>query len=214
MQMSLTLEDLLERFGPIPAERIRHAPPPGFATEQDVIEIALHEDRLCELVDGVLVEKAMGFYESFLAGEMLFELRRFLEEHNLGIVAGADGMVKLAPGLVRIPDVSFISWSRLPGHEIPRDPVADLAPDLAVEILSKGNTKKEMDRKLADYFGAGVRLVWYFYPKRKTVKVYSSRSRHVTLTRADTLDGGTVLPGFTLPIDEFFQPPAPESRGK
>ena len=58
----LTLTDLPDRFGPIPAERIRRNPPPGSATEQDVIDIEERESRLCELVDGVLVEKTVGYY--------------------------------------------------------------------------------------------------------------------------------------------------------
>ena len=63
----LTLADLVERFGPMPDGRIRMDPPPGTATEQDVIDIEARESRLCELVDGVLVEKTVGIYESYLA---------------------------------------------------------------------------------------------------------------------------------------------------
>ena len=65
----LTAADLLELFGPMPAGRIRTDPPPGTATEQDVIDIEARESRLCELVDGVLVEKTVGYYESYLAGK-------------------------------------------------------------------------------------------------------------------------------------------------
>ena len=69
--------------------------------------IGIHdrEDRLCELVDGVLLEKTVGTYESYLA----LLLGNFVDENNLGIVLGADGMMRLVPGLVRIPNVSFIS---------------------------------------------------------------------------------------------------------
>ena len=63
----LTIADLLEQFGPIPASRIRHDPPPGTATEEDVVEIEAREDRLYELIDGVLLEKAVGYYEAYLA---------------------------------------------------------------------------------------------------------------------------------------------------
>ena len=120
----MTLADLLQRFGPIPAARIRYDPPPGAATEQDVIALEAQE-RLFELVDGVLVEKAVGFCESFLAIRLARFLSEFVEQHNLGIVAGADGMLRLAPGLVRIPDVSFIPWPHLPQGRIPR-PIPDL----------------------------------------------------------------------------------------
>ena len=84
----MTLADLLERFGAIPAARIRYDPPPGTATEQDVITLEAREKRLFELVDGVLVEKAMGFYESFLAMRLAQFLLAFVERHVLGIVAG------------------------------------------------------------------------------------------------------------------------------
>src|SRR5688572_11268819 len=95
---------LAERFGPIPLYRIRTTPRPGEATEEDVFEIHDREDRLCELVDGILVEKTMGAYESMLAVEIARLLKNFVKPRKLGTVLGADGMLKLAPGLIRIPD--------------------------------------------------------------------------------------------------------------
>lgn len=79
----LTVADLLEKFGPIPYSRVCHQPPPGTATEQDVIQIALHDNRLCELVDGVLVEKTMGNYESCLAALLIHFLWAYVREHDL-----------------------------------------------------------------------------------------------------------------------------------
>ena len=160
----LTAADLLERFGPMPDGRIRTDPPPGTATEQDVIDIEARESRLCELVDGVLVEKTVGYYESHLALLLGYFLTGFVRRHRLGVVTGEAGMMRLSAGLVRIPDVSFVSWSQLPGRRVPRVPIADLAPDLAVEVISPSNTTREMERKLQDYLAAGVRLVWYVYP--------------------------------------------------
>jgi hypothetical protein len=66
-----TLADLLEQLGGIAPERVRFRPPPGTATEKDMLEVEAHEDRLCELVDGVLVEKAMGWRESLLASRVV-----------------------------------------------------------------------------------------------------------------------------------------------
>src|SRR5208283_3798107 len=140
-----TIADLLHRFGPMVVRRIRFDPPPGTATEEDVAAIHDREDRLYELVDGVLVEKTVGFYESYLAVLLATFVRIFVAERNLGIVAGADGMMRLALGLVRIPDVSFVSWDRLPGRRLPREPIPALAPDLAIEVLSPSNTRQEMD---------------------------------------------------------------------
>jgi len=202
-----TAADLVQRFGPIPLSRVRMNPPPGTATEEDVVEIHNREDRLCELVDGVLVEKPMGTYESYLAMRLGRFLGNHAEQEDLGIVLGADGMMRLSPGLVRIPDVSFVSWDRLPERRVPHDPIARLAPDLAVEIISRSNTREEMDRKLHDYFTAGVRLVWYVYPDSREVHVYTSPEQVTTLAEQQTLEGGEVLPGFRLELRTFFAEP-------
>jgi Uma2 family endonuclease len=172
-----------------------------------VIALEARENRLFELVDGVLVEKAMGFYESFLAMRLAQFLLAFVERHALGIVAGADGMLRLAPGLVRIPDVSFVSWDRLPQRRVPRQPIPDLVPDLAVEVLSEGNTPREMEQKLREYFTAGVRLVWYIAPLLQEVHVYTAPDQHAVLTADHTLHGGEVLPGFTLLVSQLFAEP-------
>ena len=113
-----TAADLVERFGPVLLHRVRFTPPPGSATEHDVVEIHDREDRLYELADGVLMEKTVGTYESYLAGLLVRLLGNFVVEKDLGIVLPPDGMLRLAPGLVRIPDVSFISWKRLPERKV------------------------------------------------------------------------------------------------
>src|SRR6185437_13360756 len=127
-----TVADLLERLGDIPPERILWKPYPGTATEQDLIAVVDGPDkRLCELVDGTLVEKAAGFFESRLGGVLLHVLENYLEEHNLGICVPADAMMRIVPGRVRLPDVSFINWDRLPNRKVPTEPIANLVPDLA-----------------------------------------------------------------------------------
>jgi len=204
-----TAADLASRFGAIPLCRIRHDPPPGSASENDVVEIHDREDRLYELVDGVLVEKTVGTYESYLAGFLLQLIGSYVRENDLGIMLGADGMMRLAPGLVRIPDVSFISWGRLPERKIPRDPIADLAPDLAVEVISRSNTPEEMQRKLVDYFAAGVRSVWYVYPAAREVHVFTAADRCTVVTEPQTVDGGSALPGFGLSPAILFAEPGP-----
>jgi len=202
-----TAVDLIERFGPVPLNRVRTNPPPGSATENDVIEIHDRENRLFELLDGTLLEKTAGNFESYLAGILIQLLGDFVRKNDLGIIMPPDGMMRLAPGLVRLPDVSFLSWDRLPGRRIPRKEIWDVAPDLAVEVISRGNTRQEMTRKLADYFTAGVRLVWYVYPASGEVQVYTAPDKHKTLTAQDVLDGGEVLPGFQLPLSTLFAQP-------
>jgi Uma2 family endonuclease len=199
-----TLADVITRLGSIPLERIPARPAPGAATEADVLRRPGGEKRLYELVDGVLVEKPMGYFESRLGTVLGWALEQFLSDHDLGIVLGADAPLRLAPGLVRLPDVSFISWRHFPSRELPAEQIPDLAPDLAVEILSPGNTEAEMERKLREYFEAGVRLVWLVDPRTRTVRVFTGPGTPVALTEADVLDGGDVLPGFSLSIGEWF----------
>ncbi len=196
--------DLLDQLGGIAPSRVLLSPPPGKAKETDVVWLDDHANRLCELVDGVLVEKIMGAKESLLAVVIVHLLEGFVSEHDLGVVLGADGMLRLRPRLVRIPDVSFISWDRLPDQEFPDDPIPILAPNLAVEVLSEGNTKREMDRKLREYFAAGVRLVWLVDPRSSTIDAYTKVHEVRRYRNGQTLDGGDVLPGFKLPLRQLF----------
>ena len=199
-----TLADLLGGLGDIPLDRVRLRPALGTATEADVIDLGSRVKRLCELVDGVLVEKAMGFVESSLAGLILELLRGFVIPRNLGIVLGADGMMRLRPGLVRIPDVSYLSWARFPDGRYPIRALPEVAPDLAVEVLSESNTRAEMQRKRREYFEAGVRLVWEVDHPARTVTVFAAPEDSTTLAGDDVLDGGEVLPGFRVPLGEIF----------
>jgi Uma2 family endonuclease len=209
-----TVADLHRRFGRIPFERIRHDPPPGAGTIDDVLRIHDREDRLYELVDGILVEKTGGFLESWLAVRIATLLNRFAEEHGLGLVAGADGIFALDIDLVRIPDVSFVSWARIPGGEVPTQPFPKIIPNLVVEVISPGNTRKEMEEKLQEYFEKGVRLVWFVRPRQRSVDVYVSPAQFTRITASMTLEGSDVLPGFALPVSELFRMPTPPAKGE
>ena len=199
-----TLADLLQYLGGIAPDRVRFRPPPGTATEEDVLAIHTREGRLYELIDGVLVEKAVGLRESYLASVLITILWSFVRPRNLGIVTGEAGTMRLAFGLVRIPDVAFISWQRLSGRRIPTEPIPALAPDLAVEILSSSNTPGEMARKRQEYFAAGVQVVWQVDPNARTVEVYTTPEQSTVLRETQILAGGTALPGFVLPLHELF----------
>lgn len=200
----VTAAEMQEQLGGIPLERIRMVPPPGLATEQDLLRVLDSENRICELVDGVLVEKTMGYYESRLAAVLIGLLEKFLEQHDLGIVLGADGTLRILGDQIRVPDVAFLSWRHFPGRVLPAEPVPAIAPDLAVEVLSVGNTRAEMDRKLDEYFAAGVKLVWFIEPASQSATVYEGRQQRHGLSLADSLSGGEVLPGFELPLQQLF----------
>ena len=111
-----TVADVLRQLGGISPSRVRCNPPLGTATEKDVVRIHCRERGLFELVQGVLVEKVMGYWESVLAIELGRLLGNFVNRHKLGSVAGEAGMLRLSPGLVRIPDLSFVSRARLARH--------------------------------------------------------------------------------------------------
>ena len=97
-----------------------------------------------------------------------------------------------------------MNWNKLPDRRVPREPIPLIAPDLVVEVISKGNTGREMERKLSEYFEAGVRLVWYVYPNTSTARAFTSVEKYQELTITDSLDGGDVLPGFRLALSRLF----------
>jgi len=202
---SWTLADLREHLGGISLERISLYRPPGMATEEDALWLDDHEDRICELVDGVLVEKPMSSFESLLAMILIRLLGNYLDSRDLGVLLGEAGQLRILPTKMRVPDVAFISWDRFPGGKLPQDRVYRVAPDLAVEILSEGNTPQEMENKLDEYFEAGVRLAWYIDPRTRTANIYTARHQMTTIDTSGHFDGGEVLPGFSLRLGELFE---------
>lgn len=209
-----TVADLWEQLGQVPLDRILLNPPPGTATERDLLDRLDGDDkRVCELVDGVLVEKPMGLYESVVATWIVRLLSPYLDRHDLGVLSGADGPFRLAKGLVRLPDVCFVSWNKIADRRNWMRSISELSPDLAIEVLSPGNTRKEMDRKLREYFAAGATLVWYIDPRKRSAVAYTSATASVQHDEDTPLDASPVLPGFTLSLKELFDragaPPAP-----
>jgi Uma2 family endonuclease len=201
-----SLRRLRRHLGMIPPERIILAPMPGMAMPKDVLYLDDHHDVICELIDGVLVRKPMGFEESVLALFIAHQILSYLEKHDLGIVSGEAGFLELEPKQIRAPDVAFFSWQRLPNGRVPKKRIPSLIPDLAVEVLSDSNTPQEMDRKRRELFAKGTRLVWVVDPQQKTVEVFTSPEDPIVLKAGDMLDGGEVLPGFKLKLNKLFAP--------
>ena len=196
-----TVADLIESLDGIPPARIKLIPTPGKATIRDLEK---PENKCCELISGTLVEKPMGWEESMLAIWIAGKITTILEETDLGHVTGPDGMYQFFPGRARGPDVAFIPWDRFPNGERPTDAVPHVVPTLVVEVLSKSNTKKEMERKRHEYFDAGVLLVWEIDPKSRSAKAFTSPQDFTTFTANGKLSAGSVLPGFTLSLKELF----------
>jgi Uma2 family endonuclease len=159
---------------------------------------------ICELINGTLVRKAMGAYESLLAMELVVLLGNFLEKWKLGKLTGPDGPARVRPGKLRFPDIGYYSWERLKRHYPKRGSSMKIGPDLAIEILSPDNTEEEMEDKLRDYFGAKVRLVWHIDPRTRTARAYRSLRRFEDIPVDGSLDGGSVLPGFCLNLAALF----------
>ncbi|MEM9366059.1 MAG: Uma2 family endonuclease [Planctomycetota bacterium] len=202
--LSLSMEDRLVDLGGIPASRVRMEPVPGTATMEDVTRIRNTEGRLYELVDRTLVEKAMGWQESLLAMVLGHWLQVFLEANDLGLATGADGMTRLFDDTIRGPDVAFVRWDRLPNGRVPEAPIPDLVPNFVIEVLSVSNTRSEMARKRREYFHAGVELAWFVDPRGRTVAVFTSADDYVVYDEVASIDGGEVLPGWTVSLEELF----------
>ena len=199
-----TIADLAVEFGPIPAYRICTNPPPGTGSVNDVVRLHAETGRLFELTRGTLLEKTMGTLESIIAATIVRILGNYVSENELGVVLGADGMLRLDENLVRIPDVSFVAKDRLPGGRIPDEAIARLVPNIAIEVISPSNSTEEMTTKLADYFRAGVDRVWYVYPRTSTIHVYETESNFTELTVQDLLKDHSTLPTFQVPVRDIF----------
>ena len=160
-----------------------------------------------ELVKGVLVElmTASRGHERTAA-----RVTRYMDTHadrrnlgevytsNRGYVTGPD-----SPATSRMPDVSFVSNARLDRPEL-AGMLYDGAPDLAVEILSESNTLAEIAQKIAEYLNAGGKAVWVIDIDARTITVHTPNAPPLTLTDADTVDGGDYLPGFACPVADLL----------
>lgn len=200
----LTVRDLIDRLGSISPDRIRLHPTPGKAVEADVVQLNESKSSLFELIDGTIVEKAMEIFESRLAVVLIGVLERYFESSPIALAFGADGMFRMAMGNIRLPDVSVVLRSRFPGGKLTRVAVGAVPVDLAVEVLSSSNTRKEIDQKRRELFASGTQLMWIVDPCHRTVRCYHTIDEFVELTEADSVEGGPVLPGFVFSIREWF----------
>lgn len=200
-----SIADLQHFLGDVAAERIRLFPSPGTATPADLLWLLENEGRVCELIDGVLVEKDMASFESYLAHYLSYLLNAYLALHPIGAVSGERGPFRFPTSSVRIPDVAVALWSRFPNGKMPiSQPIFEVVPNLAVEVLSQGNTRREMELKRDEYLEVGVELIWYINPRARTASVYANDGTVQHLDEHGTLRGGSVLPGFELPLQPFF----------
>lgn len=160
-----------------------------------------------ELIDGEIVPMCpKGDKASSVANVFAFFITGHVRPRRLGRVYSADGGFVVFPDrqMVRVPDVAFVRADRLP-PESERDKFPRLAPDLAVEVISPGDTKAEVLDKAAMWLEAGVRLLWLADPRARTVEVRAPGREPRLLRLGDDLDGGEVLPGFPVPLTDLFE---------
>jgi Uma2 family endonuclease len=157
-------------------------------------------DREFELIGGEIYEVVANSYSSRVAMLIGAMITVFVNQHKLGRVTGADGGYMVEDERY-IPDVGFISYARQP--EEPHTAYNPLPPDLAVEVISPTDDTAKIRIKIANYTHAGT-TVWLIDPEKQTVEIYAPDAPAVILDHTGTLSGGTILPGFSLPIKDIF----------
>jgi Uma2 family endonuclease len=165
---------------------------------------------LYELVGGELVEKKTSYLASLVASRFFGLLFMHLHRNSVGH-AVSEGVFILdrAAGLKRRPDADFVSADRWPlDRPFPDKGDLELAPDLAVEVVSPNDTMSEVLAKVREYFQYGVREVWVIVPEERQVLRYTGVSQVRILTENDLLDGAPVVAGWQLTVRDLFPPAA------
>jgi len=160
-----------------------------------------------EIVNGELVDMgSSGALHGYVCSLLVGALASYVLPKKLGVILDSSTAFKMKNGNRRSPDISFFAKERLQGMtELPTG-FLDGAPDLAIEVLSPGNTVEEIHDKLVEYFENGTRLAWIIHPSEHYILVYRSAQEPDRLLKSvDSLDGEEVIPRFTLPVAELFQ---------
>jgi Uma2 family endonuclease len=172
-------------------------------------------DGKAELVRGELrVTPPPGAPHGTAAINLVVMLANHVRAHGLGRVFGDSFGYELVrlPRTVRVPDGSFVRGARLPPEGIGPG-LLKFAPDLAIEVLSPSETASELEGKLDDYLFSGTPLIWVVDPGRRTVMIVAADAAVRWLREGDTLDGETVVPGFTCPVSDIFEGIARDTPG-
>ena len=173
--------------------------------ELPAAEVGVDAPKLYEIVNGNIEEKEMaGARHGRVGARLISRVNLFVEENNLGGVYTESTMFRVGANN-RMPDISFVAAARLPPEG---DPAGewDIAPDLAVEIISPNDVYSKVRAKVYEYFAAGVSEVWLVEPEFSTVTVYFSPTQNAILTEDDDLTS-QLLPGFRCRVGDIFPPP-------
>jgi len=160
-----------------------------------------------EIINGELIDMGnSGALHGYVCSLALAALAGYILPKKLGVILDSSTAFKMKNGNKRSPDIAFFAKERLQGMAVLPSGYLEGAPDLAVEVLSPGNTVEEIDDKLIEYFENGSRLVWVINPIQHYILVYRSAQEPDRLLKGkDSLDGEEVIPGFTLSIADLFQ---------
>lgn len=172
------------------------------ATEEDLLRTPEDGWRY-ELVDGQIRRVPGGARHGAVCVAVAARLLMFVDQRQLGYVVGSNTGFRFPGGNVRVPDVSFVAHGRCPGEQVPEG-FGDLAPDLAIEVLSPDDRSRDILDKVGEYLQAGVRLVWVIDPKKRTAVVHRSLTEVRRLGPDDSLDGEDVVPGFRCRLAEVI----------
>jgi Uma2 family endonuclease len=175
-------------------------------TSAEFLEFAARPEnagRILELIDEEIVEKMVGVQPSAVAIRIAAQLSGFVEKKHLGTVTGADGAYRMSDSEVFVPDAAFLSAARLAEETSGASPVP---PDLAVEVKSASDRKRDLRLKVERYLACGTRLVWLVFPDEQAVEVYTPEGDVETVHLDGALSGGEVLPGFSLKLRRVFRP--------
>ena len=159
-----------------------------------------------ELIRGVLCKTvSVGAEHAFIGLRIGGEIDRHVRRHRLGRVGGTDGgvFVQRDPDTVREPGIFYVSAEKLP-LDIRVQGYLEVVPELVVEIVSPSDRQEAVNDRTLMWLSLGVLIVVEVYPAERAVMVHGSGVPAVTLTDDDVLDGGDVLPGFSLPLSEIF----------
>lgn len=172
---------------------------------EDFFRLYSHKEGHYELVKGEVVEMPPpGIVHGGIAVNIASPLHTHVRRHNLGRVIVEGGFcLECWPDTVRGPDVAFIRRERIPSEGLPQAFFAG-APDLAVEVVSPSDTAAELEAKVHDYLRAGSQQVWVAYPHSHRVVVFRPDGSAHWYSEEDTLEGGDLLPGYSLPVREIF----------
>jgi Uma2 family endonuclease len=173
------------------------------ATEADLLRTPA-DGRKYELVDGEIRVSPAGGRHGQVIVSLLMRLGGFVSDHHLGHVLESSTGFRLPGGNVRSPDVSFVRAGRFQGERAPDD-FPDLAPDLAVEVLSPSDSPRHVLDKVGEYLQAGTRLVWVIDPTQERAAVHRSLTGVRELEADDLLEGEDVVPGFSVRLADVLR---------